>query len=186
MRFHYVFVGWEGSATYSRVLYSALDIEIDPFVIPTGKYYLGDGGYPNIHGLLTPYRGHRYHLSEHRGHDLITVEQTFGRLKRRFPIIKAQVSFPYHKQVAIVLAMCVLHNFIIEHNPHAEQFVLDEGASDDANESSLLVTEIESVTQNSKVEASYKMGTVRSKERPSSMIPILDHYLNFDLGEVDK
>ncbi|KAF3795472.1 hypothetical protein EJ110_NYTH04772 [Nymphaea thermarum] len=46
------------SATNSRVLYNALDNEIDPFVIPTEKYYLGDGGYSNIHGLLTLYRGH--------------------------------------------------------------------------------------------------------------------------------
>ncbi|KAF3785633.1 hypothetical protein EJ110_NYTH27101, partial [Nymphaea thermarum] len=99
MRFHYVFAGWEGSATDSRVLYSALDTEISPFVIPTGKYYLGDGGYPNIRGLLTPYRGHRYHLSEfsapgarrvtskeelfnHRHSSLrTTVERVFGRLK---------------------------------------------------------------------------------------------------------
>ncbi|XP_031474036.1 uncharacterized protein LOC116246345 [Nymphaea colorata] len=165
MRFHYVLAGWEGNATNSRVLYSALDTEIDPFVIPTGKYYLGDGEYPNIHGLLTPYRGHRYHLSEfnasgarrvtsaeelfnHRHSSLrTTVERAFGLLKGRFPILKAQVSFPYRKQVGIVLATCVLHNFIIDHNPHAEQFDVDEGASDDANESTSFVTELESATQ---------------------------------------
>ncbi|XP_049931474.1 uncharacterized protein LOC126409606 [Nymphaea colorata] len=43
MRFHYVLAGWEDSATDSRVLYSALDSDVDPLVIPTGKYYLGDG-----------------------------------------------------------------------------------------------------------------------------------------------
>ncbi|CAN6459391.1 unnamed protein product [Victoria cruziana] len=64
MRFHYVLTGWEGSATNSGVLYSTLDHISDPFVIPQGKYYLANGGYPNILGFLTPYRGHRYHLSE--------------------------------------------------------------------------------------------------------------------------
>ncbi|KAF3791500.1 Ribonuclease H [Nymphaea thermarum] len=48
-RFHYVLAGWEGSATDSRVLYSALDHETDPFVVPEGtttkmmprqKYYV--------------------------------------------------------------------------------------------------------------------------------------------------
>ncbi|KAF3783892.1 hypothetical protein EJ110_NYTH31453 [Nymphaea thermarum] len=36
MRFHFVLAGWEGSATDSRVLYSALDNDVDPLVIPTG------------------------------------------------------------------------------------------------------------------------------------------------------
>ncbi|KAF3778555.1 hypothetical protein EJ110_NYTH43267 [Nymphaea thermarum] len=144
----------------------ALDTEINPFIIPTGKYYLGDGGYPNIRGLLTPYRGHRYNLSEfnalgarrvtskeelfnHRHSSLrtTTVERVFGRLKGRFPILKAQVSYPYHTQVGIVLATCVLHNFIIDYNPNAEQFDLDEGAFDNANESTSFVNELESATQ---------------------------------------
>ncbi|CAN6452133.1 unnamed protein product [Victoria cruziana] len=106
MRFHYVKAGWEGSATDSRVLYSALDCPNNPFVIPQGKYYLADGGYPNIRGLLTPYRGYRYHISKfstagtrrmsspeelfnHRHSSLrITVERAFGMLKGRFQFLK--------------------------------------------------------------------------------------------------
>ncbi|KAF3782252.1 hypothetical protein EJ110_NYTH34779 [Nymphaea thermarum] len=63
-RFHYVLAGWKGSATDSRVLYKSLDHPTDPFVVPEGKYYLSDRGYPNIVGLLTPYRGHHYHMSK--------------------------------------------------------------------------------------------------------------------------
>ncbi|KAF3774651.1 putative nuclease [Nymphaea thermarum] len=167
MRFHYVLAGWEGSATDSRVLYSALDSDVDPFVIPTGKYYLGDGGYTNIRGLLTPYRGHRYHLTEfnapgarrvtcaeelfnHRHSSLRTiVERAFGLLKVWFPILKTQVSYPYRTQAAIVLATCVLHNFIINHNPNAEQFDVDESEFDDANDNTLFENEVESATQSS-------------------------------------
>ncbi|KAF3781703.1 putative nuclease [Nymphaea thermarum] len=107
-RFQYVLAGWEGSATDSRVLYNALDHPTDSFVVPEGKYYLADGGYPNIVGLLTPYRGHRYHMSEfsapgprtprtqeelfnHRHSSLQNVvERTFGMLKGRFPILKCK------------------------------------------------------------------------------------------------
>ncbi|KAF3793531.1 hypothetical protein EJ110_NYTH09430 [Nymphaea thermarum] len=80
-RFHYVMAGWEGSATDSRVLYNALDHETDPFVVSEGKYYIADGGYPNIQGLLTPYRGHHYHMSEFntRGaHSPRTEEELFN------------------------------------------------------------------------------------------------------------
>ncbi|KAF3790699.1 hypothetical protein EJ110_NYTH03084 [Nymphaea thermarum] len=165
MRFHYVLAGWEGSAIDSKVLYSALDSDVDPFIIPTGKYYLGDGGYPNIRGLLTSYRGHRYHLSEfnapgarrvicaeelfnhHHSSLRTTVERAFGLLKGRFPILKTQVSYPYHTQAAIVLATCVLHNFIIDHNPNAEQFDVDESAFDDANDNTLFENKVESATQ---------------------------------------
>ncbi|KAF3780848.1 hypothetical protein EJ110_NYTH38284, partial [Nymphaea thermarum] len=138
--------GWEGSATDSRVLYNALDHPTDPFVVPEGKYYLADGGYPNIVGFLTPYRGYRYHISEfdtpgarrprtpqelfNHSHLSLrnTVERTFGMLKTCFPISKMQVHYPFQKQAQIVLATCVLHNFIIDHNPNAEQFG-DEAAS---------------------------------------------------------
>ncbi|CAN6463016.1 unnamed protein product [Victoria cruziana] len=153
MRFHYVLADWEGSATDAKVLYSALDDKDHPLEIPEGKYYLADAGYPNIVGLLTPYRKCRYHLSEfnvpgarqietkeelynYRHSSLrTTVERVFGVLKERFPILKNHVSYPISTQVKIVIATCVLHNFIISHNPNVEQFIPDNMISDnDVNE----------------------------------------------------
>ncbi|CAN6483348.1 unnamed protein product [Victoria cruziana] len=149
MRFHYILAGWEGSVIDSRVLYSALDHISDPFVIPQGKYYLADGGYPDILGFLTPYQGHRYYLSEfnlldactirtvdelfnHRHSSLLNiVERTFGLLKGQFLILKMQVEYLFNKQVQIVLVACVLHNFIIDHNPNAEQFNEEERTTND-------------------------------------------------------
>ncbi|KAF3782253.1 hypothetical protein EJ110_NYTH34780 [Nymphaea thermarum] len=52
-------------------------------------------------------------------------------LRGCFPILKMQVQYPFKKQVQIVLATCVLHNFIIEHNPNAEQFVDEDAPSND-------------------------------------------------------
>ncbi|CAN6454167.1 unnamed protein product [Victoria cruziana] len=153
MRFHYVLTSWVGSVTDAKVLYSALDDKDHPLEIPKCKYYLADAGYPNIIGLLTPYRKYMYHLSEfnisgvrqietkeelynYRHSSLrTTVERVFGVLKARFPILKNHVSYPISTQVKIVIATCVLHNFIISHNPNVEQFIPDDMISDnDVNE----------------------------------------------------
>ena len=53
--------GWEGSATDSRVWDNARTRD---FIIPEGRYYLADAGYPRCIELLIPYRGVRYHLAE--------------------------------------------------------------------------------------------------------------------------
>ena len=41
----YVSAGWEGSATNSMVLRSAMNNVVGKFEVPSGKYYLVDGGY---------------------------------------------------------------------------------------------------------------------------------------------
>jgi hypothetical protein len=61
MNFTYALTGWEGSATDARVYQDAC---ANDFHIPEGKYFLADAGYPLRCGLLTPYRGVRYHLAE--------------------------------------------------------------------------------------------------------------------------
>jgi hypothetical protein len=73
-------------------------------------------------GVLTPYRGVRYHLKEystrgpqnfkelfnHRHASLRNViERCFGVLKKRFPILSFEV------MTDIVLACCILHNFLM-------------------------------------------------------------------------
>jgi hypothetical protein len=57
----FVSSGWEGAATDSRVLRSAMS---KGFQVPPGKFYLVDGGYANTPSFLAPYRGVRYHLKE--------------------------------------------------------------------------------------------------------------------------
>jgi hypothetical protein len=61
LKFVYSLTGWEGSATDARVFQAAQEADL---VIPHGKYYLADAGYPRCPQLLTPYRGVRYHLAE--------------------------------------------------------------------------------------------------------------------------
>jgi len=80
MMFVYVMSGWEGSAADSRVFDSA---RADDFIIPEGRYYLADAGYPSCGALLVPYRGVRYHLNE------------WGRTSEQyvllFPLIRALI-----------------------------------------------------------------------------------------------
>jgi hypothetical protein len=45
----------------------------------------------------------------------IIVEQAFGALKRRFKVLDdASPFFPYETQVDIVVACCIIHNWVIE------------------------------------------------------------------------
>ena len=59
--FVYALTGWEGSANDAHVWEDAL---LKNFVIPDGRYYLADAGYPSCKEFLTPYENVFYHLAE--------------------------------------------------------------------------------------------------------------------------
>nr|XP_009793836.1 PREDICTED: uncharacterized protein LOC104240661 [Nicotiana sylvestris] len=63
LKFTYVLAGREGTTSDSRIMKEALNKQ-DPLRIPEGKYYLVDAGFMLRSGLITPYRGERYHLKE--------------------------------------------------------------------------------------------------------------------------
>ena len=93
-----------------------------------GKYYLGDAGYGIRKGIISPFRGVRYHLNEFterspqnekelfnlRHSSLrIAIEREFGILKSRFRSIDGKSFLSYETQVYFVLACCIIHNNII-------------------------------------------------------------------------
>jgi hypothetical protein len=96
-----------------------------------GKFYLVDAGYACRPGFLPPYRATRYHLNEYGGRNYptnakelfnlrhsslrVTVERAFGALKGRFRILDNKPFHPYKTQVKLVLACCILHNWILGH-----------------------------------------------------------------------
>ncbi|KAL0454243.1 UNVERIFIED_CONTAM: hypothetical protein Slati_0763500 [Sesamum latifolium] len=133
MQFIYVLSGWEGSAADSRVLRDAIH-QHGGLRVPVGNYYLCDNGYANAEGFLTPYRGVRYHLREwDRGaggpqnkQELFNlkhssarnvIERTFGLLKVRWGILRSQSFYPIDIQSKIIIACCLLHNFIRNEMP---------------------------------------------------------------------
>ncbi|XP_059664095.1 uncharacterized protein LOC132309848 [Cornus florida] len=134
MKFTYVLPGWEGTASDSRVIKNALSEREEKLIIPEGKYYLVDGGYMLTSGLITPYRGVRYHLKEYssrapeNAQELFSlrhsslrnvIERVFGVLKKRFPIIStgAEAHYPVDTVTEIVLAYCILHNYLMGVDP---------------------------------------------------------------------
>ncbi|KAJ3683127.1 hypothetical protein LUZ60_013354 [Juncus effusus] len=137
LRFLYILAGWEGSAHDALVLKDAIERE-DGIPLSEGKYYLADAGYLTRPGFISPFRGVRYHLKEfsnnlpltdkdlfnHRHSSLrTTIERAFGALKNRFKILTSRPFFPYPKQVEIVMACCIIHNFIITHTNGPDSFV---------------------------------------------------------------
>ncbi|KAK9280578.1 hypothetical protein L1049_014272 [Liquidambar formosana] len=104
------------------------------------KYYVVDAGYPNMPGFLAPYKGERYHLQDYRGgrnpRNLRNViERCFGVLKARFPILKAMPAYPVSVQKFIVIAACVVHNFIrqeVQRDNLFTQFENEELVVDDS------------------------------------------------------
>ncbi|XP_039127555.1 protein ALP1-like [Dioscorea cayenensis subsp. rotundata] len=125
--FTYVLAGWEGSAYDALVLRDALE-RPNGLRVPEGKYYLVDAGYATRPGFIPPYRGVRYHLKDfgsrtpQNAKELFnlrhssartSVERAFGSLKGRFKILSSRPFFPFKTQAELVLACCVLHNYII-------------------------------------------------------------------------
>jgi hypothetical protein len=93
-----------------------------------GKFLLVDAGYAVRPGFLPPFRGTRYHLREYgnnrpqnprelfnlRHSSLrVTIERAFAALKNRFRILENKPFHTYRTQVKLVLACCILHNWIL-------------------------------------------------------------------------
>ncbi|XBI19684.1 hypothetical protein VPH35_061139 [Triticum aestivum] len=128
LRFTYVLAGWEGTTHDAVVLRDALGRE-NGLRVPQGKFYLVDAGYGAKPGFLPPFRGVRYHLNEWGNNPVqnekelfnlrhsslrTTVERAFGLLKRRFKILDdATPFFLYPTQVDIVVACCIIQNWVL-------------------------------------------------------------------------
>ncbi|XP_071681217.1 protein ALP1-like [Lolium perenne] len=139
LRFTYVLAGWEGTAHDALVLCDALERE-NGLRVPQGKYYLVDGGYGAKPGFLPPFRRVRYHLNEWGSNPVqdekelfnlrhsslrVGVERGFGSLKGRFKILgDATPFFRYPTQVDIVVACCIIHNWVI--NDGIDEFIIPE------------------------------------------------------------
>ncbi|XP_038705743.1 uncharacterized protein LOC120001469 isoform X2 [Tripterygium wilfordii] len=130
MQFIFIYPGWEGSVADSRVLRAVLDDPDQNFPhVPEGKYYLVDMGYSNMEGFIAPYPGVQCHLQEYKGANQLprnaeelfnhrhsslrnVIQKSFNVLKTRFPILKLAPQYAFHVQRDIVIAACVLHNYI--------------------------------------------------------------------------
>uniref|UniRef100_A0A7C8ZPL5 Uncharacterized protein n=1 Tax=Opuntia streptacantha TaxID=393608 RepID=A0A7C8ZPL5_OPUST len=136
LQFIFIYPGWEGSASDSRVLQAVLDDPDQNFPpIPEGKYYLVDSSYLNMEGFLAPFQGVRYCMQEYKGANCLprnvqelfnhrhsslrhAILRTFHVLKERFPILKLAPQYAFQVQRDVVIAACVIHNFIRHEDSH--------------------------------------------------------------------
>ncbi|XP_021714756.1 uncharacterized protein LOC110682740 [Chenopodium quinoa] len=150
-KFTYVLAGWEGSAHDSRVLNDVLS---RGFKIPEGKYYLADAGFGSRKGLMPPYRRTRYHLKEFTNnppenerelfnlrHSSIrmVVERAFGILKARLRVLDVEPFWSFKTQVDVVLACCVIHNFLRGVDPN-DQITREVDLEMDSHDTRTLLT----------------------------------------------
>ncbi|KAH9117255.1 hypothetical protein AeMF1_008951 [Aphanomyces euteiches] len=137
LKFTYILAGWEGSAGDGKVYADALT---KGYELPLDLFDVMDAGFALTTKALTPYRSTRYHLKEFaRGqlaplnkeelfnlrHAMLrnVIERIFGILKRRFPVHSHAVQYDYQFQVDMVMALCVLHNFIRVHGCRDDIYV---------------------------------------------------------------
>ena len=128
LKFTFIYAGFEGSAHDATVLKAAL--EEKAFTPPPGKYYLADAGYYNASFMMIPYDSTRYHLKEWQREGVDrprnkeelfnlrhastrnAIERIFGVFKRKFAIIDKGVEITIKQQVALVVGLTALFNFI--------------------------------------------------------------------------
>ncbi|KAL5544075.1 hypothetical protein UlMin_007859 [Ulmus minor] len=128
MQFIYVLPGWEGLAA-------------------------NDAGYTNCNEFLALFRGQRYHLSEwivgqqptspeelfnlRHSSARNVIERCFGVLKNRWAILRSPSFYPIKTQNHIIMACCLLHNFIRREMPDdIPDMSLDDENIDEGSEHS--------------------------------------------------
>ncbi|MQM09435.1 hypothetical protein Taro_042307 [Colocasia esculenta] len=98
--FHYVGVGFEGVAADMTVLRRAIDV--GGFTVPQEYQNRGNAAYKNMRDKFNHCHAQLRNC----------MERCFSVLKNRFQTLRECNSYPFRVQVLIVLACCVVHNFI--------------------------------------------------------------------------
>jgi hypothetical protein len=120
--------GWKGAAHDATILADSLK-RVDRLKFSKGKFYLANVGYACRPGFLPHFRSTRYHLNEFsarfypknakeffniRHSSLrVTVERAFAALNNRFKILDQKLFHTFSTQVNLVMACCILHNWIL-------------------------------------------------------------------------
>ncbi|CAH1974756.1 unnamed protein product [Acanthoscelides obtectus] len=111
---------WPGSTHDSAIFQnSRLCYQFETGVHAAGLH-LGDNGYPLKNYLMTPFLSpqtigqqnyNRAHIATRN-----TVEQQYGVLKRRFPVLATGLRLKLENSINVILACSVLHNICIDKN----------------------------------------------------------------------
>ncbi|KAH9295251.1 hypothetical protein KI387_038839 [Taxus chinensis] len=130
MHFMDVFTGWPGSVNDSRLLRNSAFYRmceggerLNGLSVPIGllnmrEYIIGDGGYPLLPWLITPFSGSVTTTQREFNFKLsstcIVVECAFGRLKQLWWILESRMWHPNLEMLPkTILVCCILHNMVL-------------------------------------------------------------------------
>ncbi|XP_025115041.1 putative nuclease HARBI1 isoform X2 [Pomacea canaliculata] len=115
-----VYTGWPGSVHDAQVFCSStLGRKLDRNGLPRRFHLLGDSAYPLTNYLMVPFRdnGHLSTVQRKFNEALLSthveVERAIGLLKGKFHRLRYLEMLAVDMMPVIILAACVLHNFII-------------------------------------------------------------------------
>lgn len=125
--------GWPGSVHDSRVfknsdIYQTMSSSSYPCLL------LGDEGYGITPFLMTPFSNptneEQKKFNKFHARGRVVIEQAFGQLKRRFPILRYGVRLKMDRISRCILACVVLHN-VAKKLQDPEEFENDEWANEE-------------------------------------------------------
>ncbi|KZV95807.1 hypothetical protein EXIGLDRAFT_714896 [Exidia glandulosa HHB12029] len=90
------------------------DARLNDLPVPDGYYYLGNTGFPQCAQVLVPYRGVQFHLREWAAGNRKPFERIFGVLKKCWQVLVVPMNYSMELQARIPIALCALHNFMLE------------------------------------------------------------------------
>jgi hypothetical protein len=137
--FCFIYTGSAGSVSDVTVLrkvmpHEGLDERRETLPIYPGYYWLADAGYTLTTSCLTPFPSVPYHrpnqapFSEQEQFNRLhakarkCIECSFGVLKSRFHMLRDMAPYSFDVQQLIVHACVCLHNFIIMHRCHGNDW----------------------------------------------------------------
>lgn len=100
----------------------------NPLNLPREHLFVADDAYPLSEHLLKPYTGDRldfkcsifnYRLSRSRR----IIENVFGIMAMMFRVLLVTINISPERACDVVLAVCVLHNFLIAHKSAAPAYL---------------------------------------------------------------
>lgn len=134
-----VLAGWPGSVYDSRVLRNSELFATSGNKFPCDYHLIGDGGYPLLRWLMTPFRNNGHLLANQiRFNKVLSssrqiVERSLSLLKGRW----RKLSHLNHSSVKLMTKIimgactCVLHNFALVQDDFDESYFLEDDDNDD-------------------------------------------------------
>ncbi|KAF2898652.1 hypothetical protein ILUMI_07523 [Ignelater luminosus] len=123
LKFTDIYLGETGQSRDAQVFKESPLLGALEHIIPADCHILGDTAYPLLTHLMIPYRDNGHLSVEQKKYNAVHVKarafirRAFSRLKKKFKRLEYLELNNVKSVTDIVYAACVLHNFILSHEP---------------------------------------------------------------------